>query len=241
MDKKTLIAQTEEFYKSVLKSINRKKIPFMMGGTYALHHYTGINRETKDMDIFCKGGDYPFLLRSLRDDGYRIRILDDRWLAKILSNGHYIDIIFGSITNLHPVDDTWLKHATDGRLFGIKIKFISPEDLIWSKAYRQERFKYDGADVNHLILKRGKELNWKHIFLRFEQHWEILFSHILNFRFVYPSERNKVPKWLIKELISRVENQLEVPTPQGIVCRGTLLSHYSYESDITEWGYKSVT
>jgi hypothetical protein len=26
-----------------------------------------------------------------------------------------------------------------------------------------------------------------------EQYWEVLLIHILNFRFIYPSERDKIP------------------------------------------------
>ena len=33
-----------------------------------------------------------------------------------------------------------------------------------------------------------------------EPHWEVLLTHLLNFRFVYPTERDLVPRWLMEEL-----------------------------------------
>ncbi len=34
-------------------------------------------------------------------------------------------------------------------------------DLIWSKVFIQNRERYDGADVAHLILLRHQEINWE--------------------------------------------------------------------------------
>jgi hypothetical protein len=116
-----------------------------------------------------------------------------------------------------------------------------PEELIWSKAFRMGRTQFDGADVTHLILKQGTTLDWKQLLNRMEGYWEILFIHILLFRFTYPSERDIVPKWLIEELLNRVRDQLDLPTPQDNVCKGSLLSHRQYIVALTDWGYKDVT
>lgn len=231
----------EEFYLKAINIMKKTKTSFLIGGTYAFSVYSGIVRETKDLDIFCKTSDFPALLKSFADSGYKTEITDDRWLAKVFSGKYYVDIIFGTVTNLHPVDDIWIKNATAAKIFGTHLKIISAEDLIWSKAYRQERNHYDAADIYHVIINIGKKLDWKHILFRFEQHWEVLLAHIINFRFIYPSERSIIPKWLLMELLDRVNQQLELPTPSDKVCRGPLLSHQDYVVDFTEWGYRSIT
>jgi hypothetical protein len=71
-----------------------------------------------------------------------------------------------------------------------------------------------------------------------EPHWELLLAHLLTFRFVYPSDRDVVPEWLMRELLSRSERQLVLPTPKDRVCRGPLLSRTQYRIDVEEWGYK---
>jgi len=45
-------------------------------------------------------------------------------------------------------------------------------------------------------------------------HWEVLLVHLLNFRWAYPSERNRVPLWLMHELLDRLEQQLDLPPPR---------------------------
>jgi hypothetical protein len=236
--KRVATDKAELFYKRVLRTLEKSKIPFMVGGTYAVREYTGIKRETKDMDLFCKSGDYPRILHLLRQEKCTVEVLDEQWLAKIKDNGYYVDIIFGSISGMMPIDESWLKYAKPARIRGHKVLLVSPEELIWSKAFRQEREKYDGADVNHLILKVGRKLDWKRLLMRMEQQWEILLSHLLSFRFVYPSERNIVPKWLIEELVGRLEQQLTMPTPGDKICRGPLLSKKQYNIDIQEWNFQ---
>src|SRR5690606_25411645 len=49
-------AEQEAFYAEAIKSITKAKIPFLVAGTFAVSAYTGISRETKDFDIFCKAG-----------------------------------------------------------------------------------------------------------------------------------------------------------------------------------------
>ena len=48
-------------------------IPVLVAGTFAVNCYTGINRATKDLDIFCKAGDFPRILLHFKDQGF-----DDR-------------------------------------------------------------------------------------------------------------------------------------------------------------------
>jgi hypothetical protein len=67
------------FYIDALALLRDSGIPFLLGGTFAVAAYTGLSRPVKDLDAFCKAGDYPRLLayaRSwLRNRGRR-RALD---------------------------------------------------------------------------------------------------------------------------------------------------------------------
>jgi hypothetical protein len=226
------------------------ELPFLVGGTYAFTAYTGIVRETKDLDLFCKAGDLPRILKTYQDAGFHTEITDERWLAKIFKKADegegegenpFIDLIFGSKTGTAPVDDSWFRKQLSSDVLGVKCQFVAPEELIWSKCYRMNRYKFDGADVINLFLKTGKDLDWKLLLTRMEQHWEVLLSHLLIFRFVYPADRGLIPGDILAELVSRVNHQLELPIPKDKVCRGRLLSNQEYETAIGSWGYKSFT
>jgi hypothetical protein len=74
-----------------------------------------------------------------------------------------------------------------------------------------------------------------------DPHWEVLLVHLLNFRWVYPSERTKVPRWLMDELLDRLQQQLDLPDSQMKVCRGRMLSLTDYEIAVREWGFADAT
>jgi hypothetical protein len=205
-----------------------------------MREYAGIFRDTKDLDVFCRPADVRRILRVLGRAGYRTEVTDPVWLAKAFHGDHFVDVIFCSGNCLCGVDDTWFRHARDVRLFGYEVRLIPPEELIWSKAYVQNRERYDGADIAHILRRQSAALDWQRLLERMEPDWEVLLMHALNFRYVYPSEREAVPRWLMLDLWSRVERQLRDPAPRARVSRGPLLAPRDYEIDILEWGYRDA-
>lgn len=225
-------------YERALRILGETGVPYLVGGAYAMRTYADIMRETKDLDVFCKAGDHPRLLRALADEGYRTEITDATWLAKAFEGEYFIDLIFGSANGVSTVDDTWFEHAYPAEVVGMPVRLVSAEDQIWQKAFVQDRFRYDGADVAHIFRRWGPNIDWVRLLNRMEAHWELLFAHVLQFRHIYPGERNTIPSWLVEELQARVNAQMSVPVPTEAVCRGPLLSKTDYLVDIEEWGYR---
>jgi hypothetical protein len=95
-------------------------------------------------------------MKFFAEQGYRTELTDARWLAKVFKNEYYIDIIFDTVNNICSVDDSWYEFAVTAEFKGMKVLIIPPEELIWAKLYVQNRERFDGADVNHLMLKTGK-------------------------------------------------------------------------------------
>lgn len=230
------------FYAEALNELNESEIPYLVAGAFAMFNYTGIYRDTKDLDIFCKPSDYPFILKKLEEKGYKVELTDARWLAKAFRGDYFIDIIFNSVNNIWHIDDTWFERSPSGDFSGVEVRFIPPEELVWSKIYVQNRERFDGADINHILLKYGHNLDWKRIANWLEPHWHILLAQLLQFQFVYPSEyQNIVPRWLFDELLDRARLQYELPSPQEKVCLGPVIDQTQYCVDIKEWNYKSLT
>ncbi|AKD03940.1 nucleotidyltransferase [Pontibacter korlensis] len=230
-----------DFYREVLGILAESNLDYMVGGGFALRLYTDIIRDTKDLDIFCKGGDTPAILKLFKENGFETELTDARWLAKAIKGEQFMDIIFNNPGNHCAVDDSWFERSTPSELLGIKVKVIPAETLIWSKLYVQNRERYDGADINHLILRYGDKLDWKWLWQHMETHWQLLLAQFLSFQFVYPSEREIIPKWLFDELFRRAQNELEMPPPKEKICRGPLIDQTQYAIDITEWDFKVVT
>ncbi|GHA80496.1 nucleotidyltransferase [Pontibacter akesuensis] len=230
-----------DFYREALGILSNSDADFMVGGGFALRLYTDIMRDTKDLDIFCKSGDTPRILKAFKEAGYETELTDARWLAKAINGDNFMDIIFNNPGNHCAVDDEWFARSTSSELLGIKVKVIPAETLIWSKLYVQNRERFDGADINHIILRYGDKLDWKWLWHHMDVHWQLLLSQVLSFQFVYPSERDLVPRWLFDELMVRAQEQFDMPPPKEKICRGPLIDQTQYATDITEWDYKVVT
>ncbi|MEI6949560.1 hypothetical protein V9K67_20400 [Paraflavisolibacter sp. H34] len=234
--------EAHAFYKEALDLLCESGTQFMMGGAFAFFQYTGIFRDTKDLDVFCKPSEYPKILKFFASKGYRTEHTDSRWLAKVFKGDYFIDIIFNSPNNICRVDDTWYQHATDGQFEGCHLKLLPPEELVWCKIYVQNRERFDGADVNHILLKWGKHIDWKRLLFRMDQHWHLLLAQLIIFQFVYPAEYHDIiPKWLFDELMARANEQYDLPPSQEKVCRGPIIDQTQYSVDIKDWDYKVTT
>ena len=181
--------------------------------------------------------DRDVILRALDSAGYRTEVSFPHWLAKAFGDDGFVDVIFSSGNGVTEVDDEWFTHASQGEIFGVPVNICPAEEMIWAKGYVQERERFDGADIAHLIRCRGECMDWGRLLRRFGEHWRVLFSHLITFGFVYPAERAKIPAWVLMELSERLGREIERPTPEGQICFGTLLSREQYLTDIGKWGY----
>src|SRR5690606_4376275 len=75
---------------------------------------------------------------------------------------------------------------------------------------------------------------------RFEPHWQLLLSHLILFRFIYPTGRKNIPLWVLEELQARLSEDLKTPTPADKVCVGTLLSREQYLTDLDHGQYQDA-
>jgi hypothetical protein len=223
---------------SALRALDEAGVPFLVAGAYAFFEYTGIFRDTKDLDVFLRERDLEPAFRALEKVGFRTHVEDPGWIGKGWQGDYFVDLIFSSGNGVAAVDDAWFDHARPGRVMGVDVLLAPPEEMIWSKSFVVERERYDGHDVNHLILAAADEMDWRRVLRRFDRYWEVLFAHLLFFRFAYPSERSKVPGWLVEELTRRAlahEQEGDHPDP---ICRGNLLSRVQYQHDLEHRGYE---
>jgi hypothetical protein len=228
------------FYRDAMEVLNRAKVPFLVGGAFAFIHQAGIDKSTKDLDIFARPGDVQRLLEVSAAAGYDTELVFSHWLAKIRSPEGFIDVIFNSGNGIATVDDGWFEYATQGEVLSVPVKIAPPEETIWSKAFVMERERYDGADVSHLILALGDRLDWKRLIARFGAHWRVLLAHVVLFGFIFPSARSKVPEWVTRELVQRLQSETGTPNAAEPVCYGTLLSWSQYLGDVLGGSFRDA-
>jgi Uncharacterised nucleotidyltransferase len=234
-----LEAPAQEFYRHALQVLRAADVPVLVGGAYAFARYTGIVRHTKDLDLFIRRGDVDAALSAFAAAGYRAEVVYEYWLAKVYSDGHFVDLIFNLGNGVGPVDDQWFDAAEDAELLGVPVRLVGPDDMIWSKVFVMDRGRYDGADIAHLLRAYGERLNWRRLLGHFDRHWRVLLSHLVMFGFAYPGERGRVPEWVTRVLIARLQREYDSANDrEGSLCQGTLLSPTEYQIDVEEWGYR---
>jgi nucleotidyltransferase DUF2204 len=231
---------TRAFYREAMETLTRAGVPFLVGGSFAFLHQSGIDRNTKDLDIFVRPEDVHSLLDACAAAGYDADLVHSHWLAKIRSKDAFIDVIFNSGNGLAQVDDEWFEHARLREVLGMEVKIAPAEESLWSKSFVMERERFDGADVAHIILMHGDKLDWTRVLDRFGAHWRVLLAHLVLYGFIFPSARSKVPPWLIDELMGRLRVEAGEPDADVPVCQGTLLSWSQYLGDVLGGSFRDA-
>jgi len=144
-----------------------------------------------------------------------------------------VDVIFSSGNGIAKVDAGWFQNAVEDTVLGQRVLLCPPVEMIWSKAFVMERERYDGADVVHIILACGQELDWRRLLVRFESYRLVLLSHLVLFLFIYPSEASRIPTWVWDELRADLEVERRASRHSARICRGTLLSRGQYLDALT--------
>lgn len=232
---------TKAFYLNAMDVLDRAGVPFLVGGAYSMAYHAGIIRHTKDFDVFVRLHDSQRALDALNEAGYPTELTFPHWLGKAFEGEAFVDVIFSSGNGLCPVDDEWFKNAIDGESLGRPVKVCPAEEVIWSKSFVMERERYDGADIAHLILARGKTLDWERLLRRFKGKERVLLAHLVLFNFIYPNERNCIPDGVLERLFKAAQNDAPLNGHASEkVCQGTFISRQQYLIDIRERGYRDA-
>lgn len=233
--------RAREFYVRALGKLDENKVPYLVGGAYAFARYTGIERHTKDFDIFIRQSDFERAAEVLTRAGYRTEPTFPHWIGKAYSDDDdFIDMIFSAGNGVARVDDLWFKHSVREKVLLLDVGLIPAEEMIWSKGLIMERERFDGADVAHVIHAVGPKLDWRRLIDRYGRHWRALYAHLVLFGFIYPSDRDRIPVSVMEELGGKLAQEVRQPPPKEKICFGTILSRQQYLKDVTEWGYKDA-
>ena len=143
-------------------------------------------------DLHAYERDLEEAFRVLEDAGFRTEIEDPCWIGKGWRGEWFVDLIFSSGNGVAVVDDLWFEHSVKTNVLGLIVRISPVEEMLWSKAFIQERERFDGADVLHLLRARGPQLDWPRLVRRFGPHWRVLLGHLVLFGYVYPGERERL-------------------------------------------------
>jgi len=229
---------TAAFYRRVLQALAGAGVPFLVGGAFSHACFTGIRRCTKDLDLFIRRTDYDQVAALMQAQGWRTELTYPHWLAKVLAGDDFVDLIFNSGNGVTPVDERWFRDNATADVLGVPVLVANMEDSLLSKAFIMERERYDGADIAHLLQANAEQLDWPGLLQRFGPNWRVLLAHLTLFGFIYPGERDRVPRWVMDTLLARLAAEsAQPPQRDARICAGTLLSREQYLHDVERLGY----
>lgn len=237
MDISLLDEPTRAFYERTMRTLNEAEVPYLVGGAYAFGRYTGIERHTKDLDLFIIESQLDSVVKVLEDAGFVTELSHPHWLAKVLESDAMVDLIFASGNGISYVDESWFSRSVEDELLGIPVRLCAPEEIIWMKAFIMERERFDGPDVMHLIRDCAHSIDWKHLLRLFGPHWRILYAHLILFDYIYPFLKDNIPDWVLTILERRLRRERESAAADEQLCRGPLLSRAQYLDDTEKKGY----
>ena len=232
-----------ELYKRALQALNEAGVPYVVAGAYAIYEHTGIYRKTKDLDLFCEPGAVVRAMEVLKGVGFRARLEQSHWLAKALDGADFIDVIYGMGNGLALIDEAWYRHSTPAILAATPVRVAPPEELIWHRLFISERHRHDMADIVHLILKLGHQMDWERLVEKAGRNWPLLLSQLHLFRYVYPGHAGQVPDDVYRRLLEKAVASARSPERAEAdreLTRGTLISRFSFTIDVNEWGFRDV-
>jgi hypothetical protein len=250
------IPQAErEVYRAALESLNRAGVSYVVSGLYAIHAYTGVYRQTKDLDLLMEPTVVVAAAEALKSEGFRVELVEAHWLAKALK-GAQVDLIFGMANGIGFIDAAWYGHSRPAILAATPVRVAPPEELVWHRLFIGERHRFDMADVVHLILHLGGDLDWDRLLMRVGSDWRLLVSQLHFFDYVYPGHRDRIPD-AVRETLYQLERadspradspradspRDEPPRDEDTaapLCRGTMLSRFSFAIDVNEWGFEDA-
>jgi predicted nucleotidyltransferase len=223
----------------VLSLLTSNGVPFAVSGAFALHHHTGIWRDTKDLDLFLTREEVPRALAILSSEGFETVVSDPVWLAKAHRGDYYVDLITGMSNAVVTVQSDWIERATEAEVFGVRVKVLAAEELIASKVFVTRRERFDGADIVHVIYGTAGKLDWGRVLNLFDGHWMMVLWMLTLYQYIYPAHSEYVPRALWDDLLSRLRDELDHPNPSAVF-RGSLIDDKMFAIDVEEWGMANL-
>ncbi|OPY62836.1 MAG: hypothetical protein A4E57_03884 [Syntrophorhabdaceae bacterium PtaU1.Bin034] len=219
-----------------LSVLNDARVPYLVGGAFAVHKYTGIWRYTKDLDLFLKPANLRQALDALSAAGFDTEVRDRYWLAKANKDPYVLDLIFSVAYSYIVIDDAWFESKRTDMVAGIEVPLIGVEELIASKIYVTRSDRFDGSDIVHAIKAVEGKVNWDRLLRILKDDGVLLLWYLILFDYIYPGHAEYLPQDLMADLFDRArKGWARTKNPKSFY--GMMIDPLRFQVDISDWGY----
>lgn len=191
-------------YKQVISAAHARRLPFAVGGAFAIATYTGHLRNTKDLDLYTTPTHREAMIDILTGAGladyYGQRAYDRSWIYRGIRDGVIVDAIWSMANRRSLVDDDWIRRGPEIRLRGETLRVLPPEELIWAKLYVIQRDRCDWTDILNILYCTAAKLDWKYLLARVSDDRPLLAGVMSVFAWTFPGRVDDLPSWLWESL-----------------------------------------
>lgn len=186
-------------YDEVLTAAEAEKIPFALGGAFAVATYTGCWRNTKDLDLYVppehKDRMIGLVTRLGMVDYFETKDYDRWWIYRATTNGSIVDIIWAMANHRQQIDELWMSGPTVN-LRGHEVRVLPVEAMLWDKVYIMQRERCDWPDVFNLLYAAGADADWKMLLGRIGEDTPLIAGVLSVFRWLAPDRAELLPSWI---------------------------------------------
>lgn len=221
-------------FRLALDEFNKSGIPYAIGGAFAMYHYSGMWRDTNDLDIYLLRPHIPEAIETLARSGFddigEMAAGDREWIHHARKDGVIVDLIWETPNHMAAIDPTFYAKAESSTFLDIPVRFLPADGLVWTKIFTLNHHRCDWPDIFAIVRSRPQSLDWGFLQQKLGENWPVLLSFVLLFDWVYPSERSAIPNDLRDELLSyAAEPGTAIPSAS----RELMLDPWIYSRPIT--------
>lgn len=204
-------------YLEALDALCESGVPFMVGGAFAVYHYTGWWRNTHDIDVYVTHGDVGKAAGALESVGFldigEQAVGDKQWIYHSAKNGLIFDVIWRFANLANYITPDWFDRASCGDFLGLPLRFLPLEELVWIKVFVINRHRCDWPDVMRVVEAQCQRLDWGRLFDLLGEHWLLLAGMIDVFDWQHPDAMDCIPNSIRDEIAVRRERyRIDHPT-----------------------------
>lgn len=184
-------------------------VDFMVGGAFAVYHYTNWWRNTHDLDIYVVHEDVERAAKVLASVGFadlgEQAPGDWQWIYHSGKDGLILDVIWRFANLANYITDDWFDRASTGEFLGLNLRFLPLEELCWIKVFVINRHRCDWPDVMRVIRAQCQRLNWNRLLDLLGEHWLLLAALVDVFDWQHPDSMDCIPQGIRNELAAKRE------------------------------------
>lgn len=210
-------SEDRDLYVEALDALCRSGVPFMVGGAFAVYHYTNWWRNTHDIDVYVTRDSVARAAEVLDKTGFtdlgEQAAGDRQWIYHSGKRGLILDVIWRFANLANYIAPDWFERASRGEFVGLDLQFLPPEELVWIKVFVINRHRCDWPDVMRIVRAQCNRIDWDRLLGLIGEHWLLLAGLIDVFDWQHPDSQGCIPDEIREELTERREQyRLNHPT-----------------------------